>query len=48
MDLGTNWVAGRWAPGTGDTAVIVSPIDGEPLRDVRFAGDVKSKRRWRR
>jgi aldehyde dehydrogenase (NAD+) len=39
MDLGTNWVAGRWAPATGDAAVIVSPIDGEPLHDVRFAGD---------
>jgi aldehyde dehydrogenase (NAD+) len=39
MDLSTNWVAGRWAPATGDAAVIVSPIDGEPLHDVRFAGD---------
>jgi aldehyde dehydrogenase (NAD+) len=39
MDLGTNWVAGRWAPATRDAAVIVSPIDGEPLHDVRFAGD---------
>ena len=39
MDLGTNWVAGRWMPATGDAAVIVSPIDGEPLHDVRFAGD---------
>jgi aldehyde dehydrogenase (NAD+) len=39
MDLEANWVAGHWMPATGETTVIVSPIDGEPLHAVRFAGD---------
>jgi acyl-CoA reductase-like NAD-dependent aldehyde dehydrogenase len=39
MDLGANWVAGHWMPATGEATVIVSPIDGEPLHTVRFAGD---------
>jgi acyl-CoA reductase-like NAD-dependent aldehyde dehydrogenase len=39
MDLEANWVAGRWKPAAGEATVIVSPIDGEPLHTVRFAGD---------
>lgn len=44
MDIRTNLVAGQWIASTGTGAVIRSPIDGEPVHEVRFAGEAEIDR----
>jgi acyl-CoA reductase-like NAD-dependent aldehyde dehydrogenase len=41
MEILSNFVAGRWTPATGASAVVRSPIDGEVVHEVRFAGEAE-------
>jgi aldehyde dehydrogenase (NAD+) len=41
MEILSNFVAGRWTPATGKRGIIRSPIDGEVVHEVRFAGEAE-------
>jgi hypothetical protein len=41
MEILSNFVAGRWTPATGKRAVVRSPIDGEVVHEVCFAGEAE-------
>jgi aldehyde dehydrogenase (NAD+) len=41
MEILSNLVAGRWTPATGQRAVVRSPIDGEVVHEVCFAGEAE-------
>jgi aldehyde dehydrogenase (NAD+) len=41
MEILSNLVAGRWLPATGEQRVVRSPIDGEVVHEVCFAGEAE-------
>ena len=41
MEILSNLVAGRWLPATGKQGVVRSPIDGEVVHEVCFAGEAE-------
>jgi aldehyde dehydrogenase (NAD+) len=41
MEIVSHLVAGHWTPATGKSAVVRSPIGGEVVHEVRFAGEAE-------